>query len=96
MSAVQGHAGHGHLTALQGPFYVILEASSSDARSNAARLDAFLTAARAAGSGGVLGGSGSDEERQQAAAHIWSIRKNLSEGLRLTGGGAPLGRHPMS
>jgi hypothetical protein len=80
-----------HTQLPQGPFYVILETSSSDARSNAARLDAFLTAARAAGSGGVLGGSGSDEVRQQAAAHIWSVRKNLSEGLRLTGGGALLG-----
>ena len=85
---------------LQGPFYVILEASSSDAQSNGARLEAFLTAARAAGSGGVLGGSGSSEERQAAAAHIWSVRKNLSEGLRLTGGGlasgpdcAPLSHH---
>ena len=87
---MQGHAGHGHPTTLQGPFYVVLEASSSDARSNAARLDAFLTAARAGGSGGVLGGSGDTEERREAAAHIWSVRKNLSEGLRLTGGGSPL------
>ena len=89
MSAVQSCAGHRNPSPLQGPFYVILEASSSDVRSNAARLDAFLTAVRAAGTGGVLGGSGSVEERQQAAAHIWSVRKNLSEGLRLTGGGAP-------
>jgi hypothetical protein len=96
MSAVEGYANHGHPSPPQGPFYVILEASSSDARSNAARLDAFLTAARAAGSGGVLGGSGDAAKRQQAAAHIWSVRKNLSEGLRLTGGGAPLGRHLMS
>jgi hypothetical protein len=77
------------LSISQGPFYVILETSSSDRRSNAARLEAFLRAAGTAGSSGILGGSGSDKERQAAAAHIWSVRKNLSEGLRLTGGGMP-------
>lgn len=78
-----------NLRVTQGPFYVILEASSSDRRSNAARMEAFLTAARSSGSensGGVLGGSGSGAEREAAAQHIWSVRKNLSEGLRLSGG----------
>ena len=55
-------------------------------RSNAARLQALLAAIRGSGGGGVLGGSGSKEERAAAAAHIWRVRKNLSEGLRLTGG----------
>jgi hypothetical protein len=72
--------------ASQGPFYVILEASSSDEQSNAGRVNAFLKATCPAVGGGVLGGSGSNDERQAAAAHIWSVRKNLSEGLRLTGG----------
>lgn len=71
---------------VQSPFYIVLEASSSDPQSNAARLEAFLAAARSSGSGGVLGGSGSNAQREAAAAHIWSVRKNLSEGLRLTGG----------
>lgn len=72
------------LCAMQGPFYVILEAASSDAAANARRLEAFLHTIRSGG--GVLGGRGEEAERAAAAAHIWKVRKNLSEGLRLTGG----------
>lgn len=74
---------------MQGPFYIILEAASSDGTSNARRLEAFLQTVHgdsSGGGGGVLGGSGHEAQRAEAAAHIWKVRKNLSEGLRLTGG----------